>query len=873
MTVIAGEEFTITVPFIASPTPKVQWWIGPNEVIPNNRVEFQMDSTCSATIFINHKAERSDSGKYTIKLTNSEGADSATCKVLVVDVPSPPQGPLEITDITPETCSLAWRPPLDDGGSPVTNYQVERLETSTGIWTKVCAFVRGCKYEVMGLEPFKQYRFRIRAENQYGLSEPLENPDAITAKYPFTVPEPPGKPNIIDHDINSVALSWDRPSSDGGSKIQGYKVEYRDVTESNWIPCNDFLVKETTYIAHSLLVNHEYEFRVKAKNAAGFSKYSPPSKQVKIKGKYTVPSPPGTPVVTKIGKNYVDLKWTPPESDGGSRITGYIVEKRESGSIWTKCCDYNVIDLEYTVSNLTEGSDVEFRVYAVNAAGKSEPSQSTPPVKIRVADEGERPYFIKGLTNVSVPLHKSVTLECQAEGKPMPKPRWLRNGREVALSGRISADENNGVFRLHINDMWEIDEGDFSCVASNEAGQATTTARVKIGNPPRITQMADPLYLPEGDNTKIKIYFSGDLPLDVTLTHNGDEISVSDRFKFTVFDEFIIIFIKEVKKSDAGQYNLTIKNDSGSVSGSFTVYITGVPGPPSPPLNITDISRHMCTLEWRPPIYDGGMPITHYVVERKDITYPNWITISSYCRECTFTVQGLTEGQEYLFRIRAVNDNGMGPPLEGPNPIKAKAPYDPPSPPGIAKVTEVGGDFAHLEWDKPESDGGSRIKGYWVEKREVGSNIWTMVNTYICLPNQINASNLIEDRQYEFRVFAENDAGLSEPSVCSTSVKIKDPNAATPPEIIQPLKNVMAPQHKSATLTCKIIGKPKPKISWYKGMRELTQGAKYAFLRDGDTYSLTVHDVYGEDEDEYMCKAQNAGGFRTTKAELSIKCK
>lgn len=44
------------------------------------------------------------------------------------DKPSPPQGPLDISDITPETCTLSWKAPFDDGGSPVTNYIVEKLD-------------------------------------------------------------------------------------------------------------------------------------------------------------------------------------------------------------------------------------------------------------------------------------------------------------------------------------------------------------------------------------------------------------------------------------------------------------------------------------------------------------------------------------------------------------------------------------------------------------------------------------------------------------------------------------------------------------------------------------------------------------------------
>lgn len=81
----------------------------------------------------------------------------------------------------------------------------------------------------------------------------------------------------------------------------------------------------------------------------------------------------------------------------------------------------------------------------------------------------------------------------------------------------------------------------------------------------------------------------------------------------------------------------------------------------------------------------------------------------------------------------------------------------------------------HLSWDKPENDGGARIQGYLVDKREVGTEAWQRVNASICPSTQLNISNLIESRQYEFRVFAQNEAGLSPASVASTAVKIKDP--------------------------------------------------------------------------------------------------
>ena len=324
MTVIAGEEFTITVPFNASPTPRPQWTVNSDDVIQDDRIRF--DTTATATIYLNRCAKRSDSGKYTIRLTNSEGSDSASCRVLVVGRSSAPLGPLDVSDITPDTCTLTWRPPSDDGGAPISNYVVERMDVSVGVWIKISSFVRTCSYNVFSLETNRRYLFRVRAENQYGVSEPLESEEPMTAKFAFTIPDPPGQPRAADAGSDGASLTWERPRYDGGSKIQGYVIERRDQQEDrDWIVVNDYVVKDPNYVAHSLLSGHEYEFRVRAKNAAGLSKPSPASSRYKTKTKFTVPSPPGVPQVVKVGRSYVDLRWEPPASDGGSRITGKII--------------------------------------------------------------------------------------------------------------------------------------------------------------------------------------------------------------------------------------------------------------------------------------------------------------------------------------------------------------------------------------------------------------------------------------------------------------------------------------------------------------------------------------------------------------------
>lgn len=97
---------------------------------------------------------------------------------------------------------------------------------------------------------------------------------------------------------------------------------------------------------------------------------------------------------------------------------------------------------------------------------------------------------------------------------------------------------------------------------------------------------------------------------------------------------------------------------------------------------------------------------------------------------------------------------------------------------------------------------------------QAGSEAWQRVNATICSATQLNVSNLIEGRQYEFRVVAQNEAGLSPPSTNSTSVKIKDPKAPTAPEILKPLRNVNVVQNHNAQFQCSIAGTPKPTITW-----------------------------------------------------------
>ena len=156
-------------------------------------------------------ALRSDTGVYKILLKNSSGETEASAMVTVVSKPTPPKGktlkslvtnyragPLDVSNVCADGALLKWEAPEDDGGEPLEEYIIEAQEAgSSGKFKEVGRVTAGqTEMQVAGLKNKTDYKFRVKAKNKEGESDPLATDQYTTIKDPWDEPGKPGRPMV-----------------------------------------------------------------------------------------------------------------------------------------------------------------------------------------------------------------------------------------------------------------------------------------------------------------------------------------------------------------------------------------------------------------------------------------------------------------------------------------------------------------------------------------------------------------------------------------------------------------------------------------------------------------------------------------------------
>ncbi|RXM96405.1 Myosin light chain kinase, smooth muscle [Acipenser ruthenus] len=176
-----GEQAELSCRFDAR-LPVAACWIQQKQKIsdgPRTRVE---TSERRSRLLISD-VRPDDSGCYTLLVRDRSGHAQHHITLTVIDRPQPPAGQPYISQVRSGSLTLSWSGPCYDGGSAVTRYRVEvRKEglDSRGGWTDLTTSCSSTSYHVhTGLEPHAEYRFRVRASNVAGESEPSQESDTI----------------------------------------------------------------------------------------------------------------------------------------------------------------------------------------------------------------------------------------------------------------------------------------------------------------------------------------------------------------------------------------------------------------------------------------------------------------------------------------------------------------------------------------------------------------------------------------------------------------------------------------------------------------------------------------------------------------------
>ncbi|XP_051165291.1 obscurin isoform X2 [Leptopilina boulardi] len=190
------------------PEPEFEWFHEGGKLWPTDRII--MDQEGSLLRLTLYHIDDSDAGKYSLRIFNPHGEDTCHAEMIYesleprvkkpladqyIDYDKRRSGlPLPLSDrpiisrMMDRHLTLSWKPSIPIGPRIPVTYLVEMCELPDGDWFTARSGLRTCVCDIRNLEPFRDYKFRIRVENKYGISDPSPFAQTYRAKLE---PEPP----------------------------------------------------------------------------------------------------------------------------------------------------------------------------------------------------------------------------------------------------------------------------------------------------------------------------------------------------------------------------------------------------------------------------------------------------------------------------------------------------------------------------------------------------------------------------------------------------------------------------------------------------------------------------------------------------------
>ncbi len=630
--------------------------------------------------------------------------------------------------------SLQWDDAMD-GGSSITGYTVYMSQTSGSGYSVQGSGVTS-PYEVTGLTNSQTYYFVVTATNVLGESVYSKEVSVIpsgTVTEPLNVISTPGR--------SQVDLSWDPPTSDGGSPITGYNVYRSEISGQSYV----LLGGNTSALGYSDItpVNGiTYYYVVTAKNIFMESAYSS-----EVSARPTGESVPPDNISTFLtDAETIAVNWSAPYTDGGYPITGYNVYRSQ-----TSGGPYTFIGSNNTDFGFEDTSVVNLEIYyyvvtAVNGFGESKFSEES---KIKVA----KVPFAPVITSIESGFgYVNLTWsEPDDNGYNITSYNIYRS-----LSGSTSygfiANTSARFFQDDLVANQEIYYYIVAAVNSQGEGKYSDPASILVGGVPR-----SPISLRVEISDSLVV-----LMWDAPLIDGGFDIfeylvyrSLSADSGYSVIANTSELVYNDTDVVNGGVYYYRVSAVNSRGEGVASSPVSARPGvPPSAPLDLrATYDGVRVNLRWGAPLETSGYAVTGYLIYRSSDGGGVFLYLGD-SNMTQYVDSSILKGLEYIYRVTALTQLGEGSPSNSTSIAAATIPERP-----LNLVGYQSGSDVVLQWTSPVFDGGSPVTGFNVYMFNGTSGNYTFVGNSTVQGYTI--FNLTYGLNYTFVVTALNAYGES----------------------------------------------------------------------------------------------------------------
>uniref|UniRef100_A0A3Q3VLS7 Myosin-binding protein C, fast-type n=1 Tax=Mola mola TaxID=94237 RepID=A0A3Q3VLS7_MOLML len=459
-----------------------KWYKDGVEVLPSNRIKMTHAGRFHRLIIEDVKPE--DAGDYTFvpdgyALSLSAKLNFLEIKIDYVPRQDPPKIHLDTTGnmVSQNTIIVVA------GNKLRLDVEITGEPAPTVVWTK-------------GDQLITTSDGRVRVESRKDLScfviEGAEREDE--GSYTICVTNPAGEDKAVFTMIflnhvkctsvgeDSATITWEVPKFDGGARIKGYLMERKKKGSSRWTKLNFDVYEETTYEAKRMIEGVLYEMRVFAVNSIGMSKPSLSSKP------FMPIAPTSEPLrlsVNDVSDTMCSLKWLIPEKIGAGGLDGYIIEYcKEGDTEWVVANNELCERQTYVVCGLPVGEKINFRVVAVNIAGRSLPATMSQPVTIReIIDHPKIRLPRKLRTKYIKKVGEKINLTIPFQGKPRPVVTWYKDGQPIDPK-TVNVRSSNVDSILFIRSAEREHSGKYELVLQIENMEDRATIEIRVVEKP-----------------------------------------------------------------------------------------------------------------------------------------------------------------------------------------------------------------------------------------------------------------------------------------------------------------------------------------------------------------------------------------------------